>query len=179
MKRNPIFKEYLRKSSHLYQNIKDLLNTQLWENGVMGLTERIDLKPLVEAYLFANTPMYLFRHFRENASLRELTQQTSVEALTAEYIDRTRKEWKSIEDIVVAYAILIAITFLEYGQVLTVFESLDLSHLDWGEEIKDIFQTTIDKKLLEQAIETATDFLTIDELVADYEEHADNNTFAE
>ncbi len=129
------------------------------------LTERIDLKPLIEAYLFANTPMYLFRHFRENASLRELTQQTSVEALTAEYIDRTRKEWKSIEDIVVAYATLIAITFLEYGQALTVFESLDLSHLDWGEEIKDIFQTTIDKEKLEQAIETATDFLTIDELI--------------
>ncbi len=29
--------------------------------------------------------------------------------------------------------------------------------------------------LLEHAVETATDFLTIDELIADYEEHANND----
>ena len=109
----------------------------------MGLAKEIDLKPLTEAYLFANTPIYLFRRFRENSSLRELAKHTTVEELTTEYINRTTKAEKSIEDVVVAYSLLIAITFLEYDKAVATFESIDLSRLDWGEEIKHIFRETM------------------------------------
>jgi len=108
----------------------------------MGLTDQIDLKPLTKAYLFANTPMYLYRHLRGNASLRELVEHNPIQVLTSEYEHRTAKETRSIEDVVVAYAVLVGITFLGYQQALEVFHSLELSRLDWGHEIKDIFIST-------------------------------------
>ena len=108
----------------------------------MGLMDQIDLKPLIDAYLFANTPMYLYRHFRNNASLQELAERTSIQILVAEYDRRTVKETRSIEDIVVAYSTLIAITFLKYQRALEVFENLGLSRLDWGDEIRSIFTST-------------------------------------
>jgi len=109
----------------------------------MGLTEQIDLKPLIATYLFANTPMYLYRHFRRNASLKELAENNPPQRLVNEYKRRTSKKTKATKDIVIAYCILIAITFLEYQQALAVFDTINLSGLDWGSDIKDIYMSKI------------------------------------
>ena len=39
----------------------------------------------------------------------------------------------------ISYLILTAITFWEYSQALSAFNSLELSRLEWGEEIKNIY----------------------------------------
>ena len=38
-----------------------------------------------------------------------------------------------------AYAIIIAITFYDYQEALNIFKKFDLSKLEWGEKLKDIY----------------------------------------
>lgn len=109
----------------------------------MRLIDKIDIKPLTNAYLFANTPMYLYRHFRRNTSLKELAENNPTQRLVDEYNRRTDKKTKSTKDIAIAYSILIAITFLEYKQALAAFDTINLSRLDWGNDIKDIYNSKI------------------------------------
>ena len=105
----------------------------------MRLIDQIDIKQLTNSYLFANTPMYLYRHFRRNISLKELAENNPTKRLVAEYKRRTAKKKRAVEDITIAYSILVAITFLEYQQALAAFDTINLSKLDWGNEIKDIY----------------------------------------
>ena len=109
----------------------------------MGLIDQIDIQSLFDAYLFANTPLYLYRHFRRNASIKELAENNEIKSLVNEYNRRTAKKKKALEDVVVAYSILTALTFLEYQQALAAFDMIDLSKLDWGNEIKDIYTSKI------------------------------------
>jgi len=108
----------------------------------MGLTNRLDLKQVITAYLFANTPMYLYRHLRYIDSVEELGKRTTLKALVKEYDKRTSKEQRSTKDIAVAYALLVAITFWEYRRALAAFDDFELSRLNWGNDIKDIFIST-------------------------------------
>ena len=105
----------------------------------MKLIDQIDIKQLTNSYLFANTPMYLYRHFRRNISIKELAENNPPQKLASEYKELISKKLKSINDIVIAYSILIAVTFLEYQQALEVFDTIDVSKLDWGNDIKDIY----------------------------------------
>lgn len=109
--------------------------------GQLGLVDWIDLYQLAEAYFLASTPRYLYERFRNNASLGKLVECVSVQGLIAEYNFRAGKErWaRDSEDVVVAYAVLIAITFLDRERALDVFKNLDLTRLRWGEEIRNIF----------------------------------------
>ena len=106
----------------------------------MGLTEKLDLDPLYKSYLFANTPMYLYQHFREHAALEELAKRVSLQELIEEFNQQVNKEPRTIEDVVTAYALLVAITFLDYKQVISALNNLDLSRLDWGNDITSIFR---------------------------------------
>jgi hypothetical protein len=105
----------------------------------MGLNNQINLTEVVSAYLFANTPMYLYRHLRSNPSIKELAENTTLEVLVKEYGIRTSKEKRTAEEVAVAYALLVAVTFLGYSQASAAFRQFDLSRLDWGNDIRDIF----------------------------------------
>jgi hypothetical protein len=105
----------------------------------MSIIDPTDLQPLAKIYLFASMPSYLYRNFRKQGALVELTKSKPIETLTAEYESRATQENRSVEDVAVAYAILIAITYLPYQEAIAIFDRLDLSLLDWGQEIRDIF----------------------------------------
>lgn len=99
----------------------------------------VDVEALKREYLFASTAAHLYQHFKENGSLRELAQEEKPEILVEEYRKRTAKDDRSIEDIVVAYAILVAATFYDYKEAMETFGKFDLSKLEWGEKVKDIY----------------------------------------
>jgi len=99
----------------------------------------IDIEALKREYLFASTAAHLYEYFREYRSLRKLAQEEKPEILLEEYKRRTVKDEKSVDDVVVAYAILITLTFYDYSEAIEVFGKLDLSKLEWGEEIRDIY----------------------------------------
>lgn len=99
----------------------------------------IDIEVLKREYLFASTAAHLYEHFREDGSLRRLAQEEKPEILVKEYKERTVKGDRSVEDVVVAYAVLIAVTFYDYKEAIETFNRFDLSKLEWGEKVKDIY----------------------------------------
>ena len=108
----------------------------------MGLKDQIDLKALVQAYLFSNNAEHLYFQFRDSADLRVLTKNNTIDSLVDEYERRTEKLERDVEDVVIAYAILMAITFLDCRDADETFDKVNLSCLDWGEDVKAIFGVT-------------------------------------
>lgn len=99
-----------------------------------------DLDTLVGEYLFASTAGYVYQRFRENISLQEMAKKEKEKSLVKEYIRRTDKLDRKIEDDVVAYAIIIAITLYDdHKKAIGAFEKIDLSKLEWGNKLKDIY----------------------------------------
>jgi len=107
----------------------------------MGLIDRLDTKEINSVYLFANTPKYLYRHLRHIQSVQELSQRATLQNLVDEYTKITSPIARSSEDIAAAYALLIAVTFWEYQEALAALGKFDLSRLEWGNDMKDIFRT--------------------------------------
>ena len=107
----------------------------------MGLIDQLDIKEINSVYLFANTPKYLYRHLRHIQSVLEVSQHATLQNLVDEYNKTTSPTTKSSEDIATAYALLITVTFWEYQKALAAFGRFDLSRLEWGNDMKDIFKT--------------------------------------
>jgi len=106
----------------------------------MGLIDQLDINEINSVYLFANTPKYLYRHLRHIQSVQELSRHATLQNLVDEYNEITSPTAKSSEDIAIAYALLITVTFWEYQQALAALNKFDLSRLEWGNEMKDIFR---------------------------------------
>ncbi len=107
------------------------------------LINQVSLDDLKSKYLYANTPRYLFKHFRSSIPLQLLAIQNQPESLAREYNKIISPDIKSLENIVLAYAILVAFSFLEYSKVRDIYSSLDVTKLKWGEDIKSISMTTV------------------------------------
>lgn len=103
----------------------------------------IDVGALKREYLFASTATHLYQHFKEDGSLRKLAQEEKSDILVEEYKKRTAKDGRSIEDVVVAYAILVTVTFYDYKEAMETFRKFDLSKLEWGEKVKDIYMREV------------------------------------
>jgi hypothetical protein len=100
----------------------------------------IDTEALKREYLFANTASQLYRHFRENISVKSLSETEKLEALAEEYKARTQNNDRSIDEVVEAYAILMAITFYDYQDAIEAFKMFDLPRLEWGKALEDIYR---------------------------------------
>lgn len=98
----------------------------------------IELDHLVEIYMYANTPRYLYKHFRNSSAVQRLTTQHS----PRELIDIFRRiilyESLSLRAVVSAYAVLMGLSFYEYKDTAYLLENIDSSHLVWGDEITDL-----------------------------------------
>jgi len=97
-----------------------------------------EMDSLREIFLLANSGSQVYRGFKQSKVLSDLAVREKEEVLIDEYRVRTEKKDRSIDDVVVAYAILVIASFLEYkGKAL--FQQLNLSKLQWGEEIKRLY----------------------------------------
>ncbi len=99
----------------------------------------IDVDYLKREYIFANNATQLYQRFRENTSLQELARGNGPESLIEEYQRLINKDEKTVDEVVKAYALLIAATFLDYKEAAETISKLDLAKLEWGKELKDIY----------------------------------------
>ena len=63
--------------------------------------------------------------------------------MAKEYRKRADKEGRKIKDVVIAYAILVSITFLDYSQASSILNKIDLSKLEWGKDIRDRYMRNV------------------------------------
>lgn len=105
----------------------------------------IELDNLKEWYIYANTPMYLYKHFREEGSLRNLSEKLDVSELTEIYNHYRASKKQNLENVVISYAVLTALTLKDPYLAEKAFKKIDLSCLRWGNDIRDIFKKNITK----------------------------------
>ena len=106
----------------------------------MEILDKINLGYLTDTYVFANTPMYLYHHYRNNQLIQKLANITNVNVLTDLFNKISKEEQYTLKDIVTLYSILIALTFLPYRDSIIQLDKLNISKLEWGNDIKAIFQ---------------------------------------
>jgi len=100
----------------------------------------IDTKELKKGYLLANNAEQVYEWFRADGALRDLARGEYKKALIQEYKRITEKSERTIDDAVVAYAILIIITFYEHREGMEIYSNLNLKKLKWGEELVSIYE---------------------------------------
>ena len=98
-----------------------------------------DIEELKKWYILSNDAKQLYSTFRENNSISDLAKSEQISDLIKTYHGITNKSEKTIEEVTIAYAIIIALTFLEYDEASNLLKQLDLSKLEWGTELVDIF----------------------------------------
>jgi len=110
----------------------------------------INLETLKKWYYLANTPFYLFKHFREEPSIEKLSKDFNSEELINIYNDMISKINDNDEYIIYIYAIIIALTFKEDTIVKDFINRLDSCKLQWFDVIKYIYESNYVKTTLSE-----------------------------
>lgn len=97
----------------------------------------LNVDALANIYMVANTPSYLFRHYRNNSSVQDFADAHSGEDLVAEIkrVSAISLSERTVDDIAVAYAAVVGLTFKEAPGVKALVENVDLSRILWAERI--------------------------------------------
>jgi hypothetical protein len=104
------------------------------------LADILDMRDLREAYLYANTPAYLFRRFRENASVQKLATALPISELTKAFNELRSKHPVGLEEIVQEYAILISLSLRDPAERAAIWDFHD-SRLEWWQQIVSQIQS--------------------------------------
>lgn len=105
----------------------------------MKISDKININELVEWLAYASVPAFIVNKYREDETVRKLSQNNPVEMLTDEFNILTEQSQKPIEDLATAYAILVSFTFLDKQKAVEAFSSVNLLRLKWGERIKELY----------------------------------------
>lgn len=99
--------------------------------------EKLNLNAVLRYYMLANTPRYLYRHLREEPSLASLAESSTPRELLDEITAR-ETSGQTVEDFAIAYALLVALSFQNYGAVVAVLADWQPIKLAWGKSIAAI-----------------------------------------
>lgn len=100
---------------------------------------KLNYKRLLEIYLFANTCNYLFKHFRNEDSVRQFADNRNTKDLKMLFNDKIR-DIKNIYTLLDIYTIIIAFTYKDYNDdAKEFFEHLDTYNIEWFKDLKSIY----------------------------------------
>ncbi|MBL7068804.1 MAG: hypothetical protein ISS34_02995 [Candidatus Omnitrophica bacterium] len=114
------------KKKDLFNNINNILDTYA----------------LREILIFANTPMYLYRHFKQNISVRDLSKRHSSTDLIKYFEHIVKQLPRDLNTLIYVYASIIALTFKESPEAMKFFIKLDEYKFKWTRELKYIYIST-------------------------------------
>ena len=103
---------------------------------------RFDLNELGPIYLYANTPMYLFRRLKDSSALYDATSEFSPEELIEQYNQIASKQTKTGEEVVAAYALLVSLSYRDYNEISNLLDKANTNGLDWAAHIIQILKAT-------------------------------------
>lgn len=98
----------------------------------------LDLSALTEIYFYANTPMYLYRNFKRNATVEAFASHYGFAELIDYFEKLISKERVDLSELICIYATVIALTFYDYYKTEFFFNKLDSYRLKWARELKYI-----------------------------------------
>jgi len=102
----------------------------------VSVLDNIDLTPFRQAFVLANTPMFLFKQFRKVALARQLGETYSADELVDAFNEHANRIGPSEEeDTIRAYVALIALGFASFGDAKRASERLRMKRLPWAATI--------------------------------------------
>jgi len=97
-------------------------------------------KRLSEIYLVANTPSYLYKHFRSDEAVEKLAKKYSAEDLINFICQVDSDNNPSLRDIVAAYAGSVALTFHDLRVVEAILTDIQIKNLQWFGKVIQIWK---------------------------------------
>jgi hypothetical protein len=98
----------------------------------------INITPLLDIYLFSNTPLFLYKKFKVNPIVINLAKSESIEDISSNLSRLLLQDDLTMEQITLGYTLLVSLTL---GFLLDSKQNeihLDLSKLEWGDRIVEI-----------------------------------------
>lgn len=108
----------------------------------MNVSHMLNVEALANVYWVSNTPAYLFRHYRNNPTVQEFAEIHSVEQLVSfiAQVANTELAKRKIEDIVLAYASIVGLTFKNPSIVKKKTRKLSFERIYWGDAILRLWE---------------------------------------
>lgn len=100
---------------------------------------QINLENLKEIYLISNTASFLYSGFIKEESLLDLKANNSQEELINQFEEITKKEINKIDDLVLAYAIYVAILLFDNEITFDFLNSKGSINFEWFPELKHLY----------------------------------------
>jgi hypothetical protein len=94
---------------------------------------------LTDLYITCNTPRSLFNVFRGAAAVQDLAKQNSTDAIVDAFLSLGAAGIDGMEDLALAYALYISLTFKDYDQVASFFAKEGNIDFEWFDDIKSIY----------------------------------------
>jgi len=108
-----------------------------------NIIKHIDIKSIGKILAYANTPAYVYTHLHEEKSVANIAKMFTSDELITQLKNSIAHEVSSNEDIVLMYALLIAITLKGDEQSLIFLRQIrENSTVRWFKEITSIFLST-------------------------------------
>jgi hypothetical protein len=104
---------------------------------------QIDLLAVMRHYMLANTPRYLYWHLRAEPSVASLAGSSTPRELLAFVSAYEEKPERTAEDVAIAYAMLVALSFQDRRAVLEALADWHPSALTWASHILSIISETM------------------------------------
>jgi hypothetical protein len=98
-------------------------------------TSILNQSQLAQIYLVANTPSYLFRHYKADSSIWELARRYSVDELVSAIAEIANLNERTLNHIVLAYAALVALSFKNPREVEAAASRVSFDRLNWAQHI--------------------------------------------
>ncbi len=95
---------------------------------------------VLQSFLFANTPAYLYRKLREDTTVLDFARRSSPESLVERIMRVANAADASEPEIAQAYADLVSLTFKGDEHWIGLRERLGSSRLRWGVELLAIHE---------------------------------------
>lgn len=90
---------------------------------------------LARIYLVANTPLYLYRHYRDDPSVHELVRKNTISDLVGIIKDIAGTNDRTLKEITLAYASLVALTFKNPKEVKAATSQVHMGGITWARAI--------------------------------------------
>lgn len=93
---------------------------------------------LVRNYLVANTPGYLYRNYRSDASVLEMASRNTIEDLISLAVKTENATQRTLREVVFAYAAIVALTFKNHSEVLKKTKDVSFVNLEWANKLLEL-----------------------------------------
>jgi hypothetical protein len=95
----------------------------------MSILTDNDVEQIERVVLVANTPRYLIKHLRELAGVQHLATTSSSR------LEDVFRDAQSTHHHAICYAVMVALGFKPYSEMLSMISRLDIGDLPWGQHV--------------------------------------------